>query len=75
MQSLANLLMLRTEFEEITENFQVPSGSDIDNLEWFLENGHRSNSLRPGYDRAKEIATIITEEYYGTEEVGTWVSP
>lgn len=35
--------------------------SDIDTIEWFIENGHRSNSLRNGFDRAKEIALIIKE--------------
>ena len=58
--NIANLLMLRSEFEEITSGFNMSvSGSDINSLEWFVENGHRSNSLRNGYERAKEIATII----------------
>lgn len=74
MRNFAELLMLRTEFEEITENYQYPGGSDIDTIMWFTENGHRSNSLRPGYERAKEIAAIIKEEYYGAKETGTWVS-
>ena len=69
--NIANLLMLRSEFEEITSGFNVSvSGSDINSLEWFVENGHRSNSLRNGYERAKEIATIIVGEYYGAKETG-----
>ncbi len=38
-------------------------GSCINTLKWFVENGHRSNSLRNGVDNAKQIAEkIITEE-------------
>ena len=38
-------------------------GSCINTLNWFVENGHRSNSLRNGFDDAKQIAEkIITEE-------------
>jgi len=62
LKSLAQLLTLRDEFEEITSNFNMPQGSDINTLEWFVENGHRSNSLRNGFDDAKQIAiTILTE--------------
>ena len=72
--NIANLLMLRSEFEEITSGFSMSvSGSDINSLEWFVENGHRSNSLRNGYERAKEIATIIVGEYYGAKETGAWL--
>ena len=76
MLSIGTVCGLRTEFEEITELFNIPSGmsSDIYTLEWFVENGHRSNSLRSGYERAREIAVIITEDYYGAKETGTWVS-
>ena len=62
MKSLAELLNLRYEFEEITNGYNMPNGSDINTLEWFIENGHRSNSLRNGFDDAKELAiTIVTE--------------
>ena len=37
-------------------------------IEWFIDNGHRSNRLRNGYERAKEIALIIKEYYYGRKE-------
>ena len=34
----------------------------MNTLEWFVENGHRSNSLRNGFNDALEIAEkIITE--------------
>ena len=62
MKSLAELLNLRYEFEEITNGYNMPNGSDINTLEWFIENGHRSNSLRNGFDDAKKLAiTIVTE--------------
>ena len=58
------LLNLRTEFEEYTNNYTIPDkGSCINKLKWFVENGHRSNSLRNGFDDAKQIAEkIIAEE-------------
>lgn len=64
MASITEILNLRTEFEEITYDFNMTSKcSSIDTIDWFLENGHRSNSLRNGFSYAKEIAkTIITED-------------
>ena len=58
------LLNLRTEFEECVKSYTIPaSGSCINKLKWFVENGHRSNSLRNGFDNAKQIAEkIISEE-------------
>ena len=59
------LLNLRTKFEELTKNYNMNShqGSCINKLRWFVENGHRSNSLRNGFDDAKQIAEkIITED-------------
>ena len=59
---ITEILRLRFEFEELTQGFSMPEGSDINTLEWFVENGHRSNSLRNGFDNAKQIAiTILTE--------------
>ena len=59
---IGQLLNLRFQFEELTRSFSMPEGSDINTLEWFVENGHRSNSLRNGFDDAKQIAiTILTE--------------
>ena len=58
------LLSLRTEFEEYTNNYTIPDkGSSINKLKWFVENGHGSNSLRNGFDDAKQLAEkIIAEE-------------
>ena len=71
--NLQRILQKRTEFEELTQEFNMPEGSHIDTIDWFLENGHRSNSLRNGFVRAKEIAPGI-REYYNeckTENAGS----
>ena len=59
------ILNLRNEFEELATSFSPScgAGSSINTLQWFAENGYRSNRLRNGYDRAMEIANIILAEY------------
>jgi hypothetical protein len=58
------LLNLRTQFEEVTSDFKLEHfGSDINTLKWFVESGHKSNSLRDGYRTAYEIAEAIITEY------------
>ena len=59
--TLTQCLFLRAIFEELTRNYNMPEGSDIDNIKWFIKNGNKSNSLRNGYKEAKEIAKIIKE--------------
>ena len=62
--SFIEVCNLRSEFEEISSDFNMSvTGSSINTLEWFAENGFRSNRLRNGYDRAIEIANIILAEY------------
>jgi hypothetical protein len=58
---LTEAINLRSEFEFITKLYNMPQGSDIDTIEWFLKNGHKSNSLRKGFDEAKNIAKKIKE--------------
>ena len=58
---LTEAIQLRSEFEFITKGYNIPQGSDIDTIEWFLKNGHKSNSLRKGFDEAKNIAKKIKE--------------
>jgi len=72
--SLMEILNLRGQFEEITKDYQMPTGSCIDTIEWFAENGHRSNSLRNGFAMAMEIAQTI-KEYSDecTETTRAWV--
>lgn len=60
--TIFNILCLRYQYEELIKKFSLPSyESDIDSITWFLNNGHKSNSLRNGYDEAKRIAIIIKE--------------
>ena len=58
---LTQVIQLRSEFEFLSKNYNMSEGSDIDTIEWFLKNGHRSNSLRNGFKEAKEIAKKIKE--------------
>ena len=63
---------MRTDFEDITSDFKLESAnSDINSLKWFVENGHKSNSLRDGYQKAYELAEAIITEYENgrTEEI------
>mgnify|MGYP001162176557 FL=1 len=69
-RSVAEILNLRTTFEEITENFTMPEkGSHIDIIKWFIEEGYKSNSLRDGFDEALIIAKKIREETNGTKTI------
>ena len=62
--NVQELLNYRTQFEEITSDFKLDySGSSINTLKWFVESGHKSNSLRDGYQAAYEIAEAIITEY------------
>ena len=62
--NVQELLNYRTQFEEITSDFKLDyTGSSINTLKWFVENGHKSNSLRDGYQKAYEIAEAIITEY------------
>ena len=71
--NVQELLNLSTRFEEVTQDFKFeysgPNGldlmprSDINTLKWFVESGHKSNSLRDGYQAAYEIAEAIITEY------------
>ena len=66
------ILNLRYEYEELTSDWSVGS-SDIDSINWFIENGHKSNRLRNGFKRAKEIAHVIKEYHDGTKKTTTRV--
>lgn len=67
--TIFDILGLRYQYEELIRKFSLPSyESDIDSITWFLDNGHKSNSLRNGYDEAKRIAIIIKEYADGRSE-------
>ena len=61
---IGEILRLRSDFEDITHGYNMPEGSHINTLEWFVENGHRSNSLRNGFNDAYVMAQIIIKEHY-----------
>jgi len=66
--NIFQILNLRTEFDEITRDYTMrENNSCIDTIEWFIGNGYRSNRLRNGYKRAKEIAQVIKEYSNGTK--------
>jgi len=68
--SMAEILNLRTRFEEITDNFtMIEHGSHIHILKWFKNEGYKSNSLRDGYEEALFIADKILGEVNGPEEI------
>ena len=59
--SLTQIIKLRSDFEELTSGYNMAEGSDINIINWFLKDGHRSNSLRNGFKEAKELAKKIKE--------------
>ncbi len=70
--SVAELLNLKFQFEEITINFtMVDHSSDISTMKWFVEEGYKSNSLRDGFKQALEIAEKILGEIDGTSKETT----
>jgi hypothetical protein len=59
-------LNLRSDWEELVRNFKFDdpdrNHGTINNLEWFIENGHRSNSLRKRWGDAHELAVQILDK-------------
>lgn len=69
---LAEILNIRSDFEELTRGYNMPEGSSINTINWFVENGHRSNSLRNTFDDAMKLAIRIKElADECTKETGT----
>ena len=61
--SFMALLTLRSQWEIITRRYNIPDNNGtIDNLNWFITNGYRSNHLRKNFNTALEIANTIIEE-------------
>ena len=63
--SLSELLVLRSEYEDLARNFDVAEDKRhgvINSLEWFKRYGNRKNRFRNGYDRAIEICNVMLEE-------------
>lgn len=63
--SLANILVLRSEWEELVAKFRFTDEElkhgTINNIEWFMEHGHSSNRLRKNYKKAKKKANEFLE--------------
>tara|TARA_B100001250_G_C19269477_1_gene558431 strand:- start:104 stop:367 length:264 start_codon:yes stop_codon:yes gene_type:complete len=55
----------RYQWEEMVAKFNLPGEREqgtINNLKWFVKNGHKANSLRNGFKDAKKLAEEILEE-------------
>ena len=63
--SLASYLTLRSEYEDIVDDFRIPQEFKIgleESFSWFYKYGYRSNSLRNNFSRAKDICKILLGE-------------
>lgn len=63
--SLAELLRLRSEYEDLARNFDIAEDKRhgvINSLEWFKRYGNRKNRFRNGYGRAIEICNVMLKE-------------
>jgi hypothetical protein len=57
--TIFELLNLRFRWEELASNLNVDANSSIQGLKWFVENSHRNNRFKSGWDEAMTIAQII----------------
>jgi len=70
MKSIAELLSLRYQYENLIENLEIPSdkkNGHINNLIWFRNNGYIKNRFRKGYDESVHICNTILDSYYKRE--------
>ncbi len=61
-QSVAEILSLRFQFEEIIQNLDIPENKrngHINSLEWFKKYGNRKNRFREGYKEATKLCSSI----------------
>lgn len=62
MASFFEIVALRSQWEEIVEDFKLSDyNGTIDNLRWFVDNGHASNRFRRDFDLSLSIAKKIIE--------------
>ena len=64
--NIFEILNLRSRFEEIitdiNNRYELPAyDGSINNLEWFVDNAHKSNRFRNNFDEALDIANTIIE--------------
>ena len=57
--NIFEILNLRSQWEELATNLNVDANSSIDGLEWFVENSHKNNRFKSGWDEAMNIAETI----------------
>lgn len=63
--TIFDFLNKRSQWEWIVCDFKLPQEKyqgTINNLQWFIRYGHRSNSLRKGFEEAKNLAQEIVDE-------------
>lgn len=65
MSTIATILTMRTDWEELVRDLKLPDTryqGTIENLRWFIRYGRGSNGMRPGYQTALELAKEIVRE-------------
>lgn len=62
--SIAEILSLRFEFEEIVKTLEIPKDrcdGVLENIQWFKSSGYKKNRFRNGYGRAIEITNKMLQ--------------
>ena len=63
-QSVAEILSLRYQYEEIIRNFDIPEvnrSGHINSLKWFKKYGNRKNRFRDGYTEATDLCNQMLQ--------------
>jgi len=65
MMPIGQILTLRSQWEEIVsfrKTYVLPDYSGtLENLQWFIDNGHKNNRFRKRYDEAYDLALTILD--------------
>jgi len=65
MSTIAVILTMRTDWEELVKDLKLPDiryQGTLENLRWFIRYGRGSNGMRPGYQTAVDLAKEIVRE-------------
>jgi len=65
MSTIATILTMRTDWEELVRDLKLPDTryqGTLENLRWFIRYGRGSNGMTPGYQTALELAKEIVRE-------------
>lgn len=65
IQTVFEILNKRTVWESFVRDYKLPKDryqGTINNLQWFITYGHKSNSLRKGFVTAQNLAKEIVSE-------------